>query len=148
MKRSLWLLADYFRNAYKSSMIGVLVAVAVALARGRNSLLLVDIGAYALIGAACGTCSKAAIEAAFSLLGRRPILAYVLNAVVIAAVITLLVYALFGDFAGLEPWLVALIFILPEVVSVLLVRAGIGEATRLERAFEKRRDRFDSDGEN
>jgi hypothetical protein len=145
MKRISAILLDYAKNALRAAVIGALVAIAVALALGENVLRLGNAGAYALIGLACGTCSKAAIEGAFSLFGARRLLAYVLNAAVIAILILVLVHVFFDGFGGMDPWVVALIFALPEAASVLLVRAELEEALRLERAFDERRKALDTE---
>jgi hypothetical protein len=148
MKRALVLILDYFSNALKSAAIGALMAVLVVLARGDSVLSLSVAAIYALIGAACGTCSKAAIEGAFALFGKKRFLAYLLNALVIATVILVLVYAFLGGFSSMEAWAVILVFALPEAASVFLVRAGIDEATRLEHAFARRRKSLDSGDED
>jgi hypothetical protein len=147
MKRVAAIILDYAKNALRAAVIGVLLAIAVALALGESVLRLSDAGAYALIGLACGTCSKAAIEGAFSLFGARRLLAYVLNAAVIALVILVFVRVFYAGWAGLDPWIVLLIFALPEAASVLLVRAELKEALLLERAFDKRRKALETEGE-
>jgi hypothetical protein len=55
----------------RRALLSELLAVAVALAQGESVLRLGVAGAYALIGSACGTSSKAAIEGAFSFFGAR-----------------------------------------------------------------------------
>ena len=122
MKRVSVILLDYIKNAFWAAAIGTLVAIAAAIAQGESILRPSDAGAYALIGLACGTCSKAAIEGAFFLFGASRLLAYVLNASVIAIVILVLVRVFFDGWAGLDPWVVLLVFALPEAASVLLVR--------------------------
>lgn len=144
MKLAAAILMDYLKNALQAAAIGGLLAVVVALAQGESVLRLGVAGVYALIGSACGTCSKAAIEGAFSLFGARRLLAYLLNAVVVAIVILVLGNVFFPGLGGLNPWAIVLIFALPEAVSVGLVRAGLGEAARFERALDRRRDSLDA----
>ena len=143
MKRALGILADYALNALRSAAIGVLVSFALTLAQGESALPLSLALSCALIGAACGTCSKAVIEGSVALVGTRKFLAYLLNAATTAAVVLGLTFVFFDGLVGLSPWAIALIFGLPEIASVFLVRAGHGEATRLRAAFEKRRSRLD-----
>ena len=143
VKDRLGIAVDYISNALKSAAIGALVSAAIALALGEGALRLDFAGACVLIGVACGTCSKAVIEGAFSLFGARRSLAYLLNAAIIAAIVVVAPYLFFGGFEGLEPWVVVLIFALPELASVFIVRAGLGEASRIERAFDKRREELE-----
>lgn len=145
MKRAFGIFIDYLVNALKSAGIGALLAAAVALARGEGILLLGDAGIYSLIGAACGTCSKAVIEGTLSLFGTRRLLAYIINATIIAAVILASVFIFLKGFEGMKAWAIVLVFALPEAGSVLLVRAGLDEALRFERAFEERREALDSE---
>jgi hypothetical protein len=147
MKHAVMIAGDYFLNALKSAAIGALVAVVLSLAEGEAAVGLATAGAYALVGMTCGTSSKAAIEGAFSLFGTRRFLAYILNAIIIAAVICVFVDVFYQGFGGMRPWVVVLVFVLPEAASVLLVRAGVEESLRLERAFEKRRNRIESEDE-
>ena len=147
MKRAAGILFDYLKNALRSAAIGALLAILVALALGKSVLSLRDAGAYALIGLTCGTCSKAAIEGAFSLFGERRFLAYILNAVVIALGILILVRVFYSGFEGLDYRVVALIFGLPEAASVWFVRAELDEAARFKRAIDKRRSLLESEDE-
>ena len=139
MKRILSILADYLKNALASAAIGVALSIIITIAQGETSVSLELIGACALIGLVCGTCSKAAIECAVSLFSTRRPLAYLLNALIIAVVIVVLVQVLFHGFGGLDTWVIALIFAIPELTSVLLVGFELNEAARFKRAFDKRR---------
>jgi hypothetical protein len=139
MKRVIGILAGFLVNALFSAVIGLLVAVAIALAQEESVLPLVFAGKCAAIGLLCGTASKTAIEGTYHLIGGRRLPAYLVNAVVVAVVIVAGVHLLFGDFSGIGPWAMALIFALPEAASLLLVRASLNEADRLERAMDDRR---------
>jgi hypothetical protein len=132
-------LADYVRNALFSALIGFLIAAALELARGSAGLSFVFAGACALTGVVCGTASKGIIEGAFSLFGRRPSLAYVLNAAVILLVVSLFVLLYFGDLRNLRPLTVAIGFLGPVLGSSLIIRGALKEADDLEKAFRRKR---------
>jgi hypothetical protein len=143
MKHALAIVADYLVNALWSGLIGALLAVALALAQGQNTLSLSAAGSYALVGITCGTCSRAAIEGSFALFGASKALAYILNAAIIAAIILAFSLFVMGGFDGLRPVEFALIFGLPELGSALVVYATLDEASRLNRAFAKKRKELD-----
>jgi hypothetical protein len=145
MKRLAIVILDYFVNALRSAAIGALVAVALALAQGQESVLLGVAGTYALVGVACGTSSKAIIEGAFSLFGARKSLAYILNAAIIMLIILLFVLIAKEGFGGMSIPVIVLVFALPEVASALIVRSGLREVARLSEAFDKRRDELDEE---
>ena len=145
MKRGSAVFADYLSNAAKSAAIGALVAAAVALIQGESSLSLGVAGIYGLVGVACGTCSKAVIEGALSLFGSRRRLAYLLNALITAGIILAFVFLFRGGFSGMRIEAIILVLVIPEVGSALLVRSGLEEVSRLERALDKRRDELGED---
>ena len=145
MKRALAIVGDYLLNALVSAAIGALLSLAVALIQGDGAIALSTAAGYSLIGLVCGSSSKAAIEGAFALFGRRRLLAYLLNAAVIAVVIYVFAGLVFDGFGPLEGWKVVLVFAVPEAASILLVRNGIREARKFEHAFESRRKLLDSE---
>jgi hypothetical protein len=138
MKRLVTIFLDYLINALWSGGIGVLVALALTIILGSNEYGLSRAGLYAVVGAVCGTCSKATIEGSFALFGARRLRAYLLNALVIALVILAFNFTHYGKLSGLPPVAIASIFALPETVSAILVHHGLSEADRLQRAFERR----------
>lgn len=145
MKRIIAISLDYLLNAAKSGTLGIVIALMVCLVRGSRVLVLSDAAFYALIGVVCGTCSKASIEGAFLLFGKRSALAYLLNALIIALVIPALVCGFRQGFDGMPLGIVILIFALAEGGSVLLVRGVIGEASRIEQAIEEKRKSLGED---
>lgn len=138
-------LVDYIRNALASALIGLLIAVALELAKGSVSLSFGVAGACALTGVVCGTASKAIIEGAFALLGRRPVLAYILNAVVILLIVSGFVVLYYGDVQGLSPMYIAIGFLGPVLGSSLMIHRALKEADEITEAFERKRHRLDED---
>jgi hypothetical protein len=140
LKDTLHPIADYLVNACWSAAIGDILAISLALVQGRDSVTLEALAGYALVGITGGTCSKAAIESAYALFGERKALAYLLNALIVMAVILGFSYLIMGGLGGLPPLAIILIFAIPEIVSVLLVHAGLAESERVSGAFLRRRD--------
>jgi hypothetical protein len=143
MKRGLAVFADYLSNAAKSAALGALVAAAVAFIQGESVVNLGVAGTYALLGVACGTCSKALIEGALALLGAGRRLAYALNALIIAGIVIAFIFLFRDGFRGMRIETIILVIAMPEVGSALLVRSGLEEADRLKQALDKRRDELD-----
>jgi hypothetical protein len=148
MRKLLNVLWDYAINALMSAGIGALVAAALALALRESALNLAFAGRCVLIGLACGTISKSCIEGAFVLFGKRPPLGYAMNAVIVALVVLAMTKLLFGGLGGLSPWLVALIFALPEAASFLIVRKIVLEARKVESALGALREELDAKGDD
>ena len=140
MKRQLLIAADYLLNAALSAMLALVVALLVCFLRGRGALALSTAATYMSIGAICGSCSKLSIEGTFLLFGERRALAYILNFLVIALVLPLATFGLFGGFGDTPAWAVWLIFALVEAGSVPIVHAYLNEASGIERALRKRNE--------
>jgi hypothetical protein len=140
MKRLLIIAADYLFNAALSAMLALVVALLVCFLRGLGALPLSTAATYMSIGAICGSCSKLSIEGAFLLFGERKALAYILNFLVIALVLPLATFGLFGGFGDTPVWAVWLIFAFVEVGSVPIVYAYLDEASGIERALRKRNE--------
>jgi hypothetical protein len=139
MKRQFGIVSDYILNALKSAVIGALVSIVITLSEGESALWLGFVGECAFIGVVCGTCSKAVIEGVFALFGAPRFLAYVLNALIIGVIVLILPCLIFGGFDGIKPWVIVLVFALPEAGSIFIVRAGLAEAESIERALEQKR---------
>jgi hypothetical protein len=140
MNNVLHTIADYLVNALRSAVIGDILAIAIVLAQGGDSVTLESLVSYAVVGITGGTFSKAAIEGAYALFGKRKALAYLLNALIVAIVILGFSYLIMGGMDGLPPLVIFLIFAIPEIASVILVHAELDEAESVAHAFLRRSD--------
>ena len=143
MKKLLGIACDYVLNSLGSAAIGGLVSLGIALAQGSWPPSAGLAASCALVGVACGTASKLTIEGAFALFGARRWIAYLLNAVVIAGIVVGYVHLFIGRLADMNAWSMLVAFAVPEGASLLIVRAGVGQALRLERAFDRRREELE-----
>lgn len=138
-------IVDYLANAAVSALVGLMVSVAIVVARGDAALPLDFAAACSLTGAVCGTASKGIIESAFFLFGRRPAMAYLLNAVVISLIVLGFIAIYFGDLSGLDLTILVLGFAGPIVGGSLIIHRAQFDAERMTDAFERKRRRLERD---